>query len=85
MFFCGRWEIEREGEKRPFGDIGEAIIPFVRDEKPLDIGNPMVIGVALGGLVSELISLFIILPSEYKSLFNGVNLFNRHKIEEYNK
>lgn len=27
VFLCGRWEIEREGEKGPFGDIEEAIIP----------------------------------------------------------
>jgi hypothetical protein len=27
VFLCGRWEIQREGEKGPFGDIEEAIIP----------------------------------------------------------
>jgi hypothetical protein len=27
VFLCGRWEIEREGEKGPFGDIEEAIVP----------------------------------------------------------
>jgi hypothetical protein len=27
VFLCGRWEIEREGEKGPFGAIEEAIIP----------------------------------------------------------
>jgi hypothetical protein len=27
VYMCGRWEIEREGEKGPFGDIEEAVIP----------------------------------------------------------
>jgi hypothetical protein len=27
VFLCGRWEISREGEKGPFGDIVEAVIP----------------------------------------------------------
>jgi hypothetical protein len=27
VFLCGRWEIQREAEKGPFGDIEEAIIP----------------------------------------------------------
>jgi hypothetical protein len=26
-YLCGRWEIEREGEKGPFGDIEDAIVP----------------------------------------------------------
>jgi hypothetical protein len=29
VFLCGGWGIEREGEKDPFGDIEEAIIPQV--------------------------------------------------------
>jgi hypothetical protein len=27
VYMCGAWEIEREGEKGPFGDIEEAVIP----------------------------------------------------------
>jgi hypothetical protein len=27
IYMCGRWEISREGEKGPFGDIEDAIIP----------------------------------------------------------
>ncbi|MDR0644366.1 MAG: hypothetical protein LBG05_05545 [Treponema sp.] len=27
VFMCGRWEIQREGEKGPWGDIEEAIVP----------------------------------------------------------
>jgi hypothetical protein len=27
VYMCGRWEIQREGEKGPWGDIVEAIIP----------------------------------------------------------
>jgi hypothetical protein len=27
VFMCGRWEIQREGEKGPWGDIEEVIIP----------------------------------------------------------
>jgi hypothetical protein len=27
VYLCGAWEIEREGEKGPFGDIEEAVIP----------------------------------------------------------
>ncbi|MDR2418576.1 MAG: hypothetical protein LBD79_05935 [Treponema sp.] len=27
VYMCGRWEIQREGEKGPWGDIEEAIIP----------------------------------------------------------
>jgi hypothetical protein len=27
VYLAGRWEIEREGEKGPFGAIEEAVIP----------------------------------------------------------
>jgi hypothetical protein len=27
IYLCGRWEINREGEKGPFGAIDEAVIP----------------------------------------------------------
>jgi hypothetical protein len=27
VYMCGAWEIEREGEKGPYGDIEEAIVP----------------------------------------------------------
>jgi hypothetical protein len=41
------------------------------------------LGVALGGLVTELIGLFV-LQSGQEKIFDAVNLYNRHKIEEYN-
>ena len=37
---------------------------------------------AIGGIISELIGTFL-LPSSYQDLTEGVNLFNRHKIEEF--
>ncbi|WP_010260600.1 hypothetical protein [Treponema primitia] len=40
------------------------------------------LGVMLGGLVTELIGTFI-LPSGQESLFKAVNLYNRHKIKEF--
>jgi hypothetical protein len=27
VYLCGAWEIEREGEKGPYGDIEEVVIP----------------------------------------------------------
>ncbi|GHV88089.1 hypothetical protein AGMMS50267_04490 [Spirochaetia bacterium] len=58
--------------------------PIVLNENTFEANYPIVMGVALGGLIIELIGSFI-LPSGYESLFNSVNLFNRHKIAEYNK
>ncbi|MFP3041090.1 hypothetical protein LQZ19_04635, partial [Treponema primitia] len=40
------------------------------------------LGVMLGGLVTELIGAFI-LPAGQESLFKAVNLYNRHKIKEF--
>ncbi|MDR2534773.1 MAG: hypothetical protein LBD29_01910 [Treponema sp.] len=66
--------------------LGGAVAPafYYRDvnEETFDRNVKISLGVILGGLVVELIGAFI-LPSGYESLFNGINMYNRHKIGEY--
>jgi hypothetical protein len=41
------------------------------------------VGLLFGGLVMDVIGA-IVLPASYGKLINGVNLYNRHEIENYN-
>jgi hypothetical protein len=43
---------------------------------------PITLGLMLGGMVSEIISIFV-LQSGQESIFNAINLYNRHKISDY--
>lgn len=47
-----------------------------------ELGRNLTIGFILSGFVAELMGVFI-LPSGYKALVEGINIYNRHKIEEY--
>jgi hypothetical protein len=42
----------------------------------------MTLGLMLGGMVSEIISVFVF-QSGQESLFNAVNAYNRHRINDY--
>jgi hypothetical protein len=61
---------------------GVIATPFLLSEKSYEPTHPIVLGVMFGGLITELIGT-LILPSGYGSLFNSVNLYNRHKMGEY--
>jgi hypothetical protein len=64
--------------------LGGAYMPIFGDwegsayENNLKIG----LGIMLGGLVSEIIGVFV-LQSGQENIFNAVNLYNRHKINDY--
>jgi hypothetical protein len=42
----------------------------------------MILGITLGGLVTEIVGAFI-LQSGQENIFNAVNLYNRHRINDY--
>jgi hypothetical protein len=64
--------------------LGGAYMPIFGDwegnayENNLKIG----LGIMLGGLVSEIIGVFV-LQSGQENIFNAVNLYNRHRINDY--
>jgi hypothetical protein len=65
--------------------IGGAYIPifgYRQDYSVYEDNLKIGLGVMLGGLVTELIGAFI-LTSGQENIFNAVNLYNRHRINEY--
>ena len=60
--------------------LGGAFIPIYGNNQDINYGA--FIGVMAGGLVIELIGSFI-LQSGQANIFDAVNLYNRHKINEY--
>ena len=60
--------------------IGSAFtMPFITETEET---IPIFMGLSFGGLVMELIGIFI-LPSAQENLFNAINSYNRHKMSEY--
>jgi hypothetical protein len=65
--------------------LAGAYTPFFgdwRDENTYINNFKVGLGIMLGGLVTELIGAFI-LQSGQENIFNAVNLYNRHKIDDY--
>jgi hypothetical protein len=56
-------------------------IPFLHHFGSSENGREVVIGVMLGGLVSEIIGVFV-LYSGQENIFNAVNLYNKHKVTD---
>jgi hypothetical protein len=55
-----------------------AYAPLFSNENNLKIG----LGIMLGGVVSEIIGAFV-LQSGQENIFNAINLYNRHRINDY--
>jgi hypothetical protein len=64
--------------------ISGAFVPICWDsnDNAYDNNSRIGIGVALGGLVTEIIGAFV-LQSGQENIFDAVNLYNRHKIDSY--
>jgi hypothetical protein len=62
--------------------IGGAFVPAFGSTQNIDNNYKIGLGVMAGGLVSEIICIFI-LYSGQGNIFDAVNLYNRQKIKEY--
>jgi hypothetical protein len=64
--------------------LAGAYMPILGDwqDKTYENNLKIGLGVMLGGLVTEIIGVFI-LQSGQENIFNAVNLYNHHKIDDY--
>jgi hypothetical protein len=64
--------------------LGGALIPTFgnREDRTYENNLKIGLGVMLGGLVSEIIGVFV-LQSGQENIFDAVNLYNRNRINEY--